>query len=56
MLSTEDDAMTVTPITSPPSVWDRVVCGIDSTPASLEAARFAAGLMPASARLTLCAV
>jgi nucleotide-binding universal stress UspA family protein len=48
--------MTVTPITSPPTVWDRVVCGIDPTPASLEAARFAAELMPAAAPLTLCAV
>lgn len=41
---------------SPPAVWDRVVCGIDGTPAGLEAARQVATLVPASARLTLCAV
>lgn len=41
---------------SPPAVWDRVVCGIDGTAASLEAARRVAALMPAAAKLTLCAV
>jgi nucleotide-binding universal stress UspA family protein len=43
-------------ISSLPAVWDRVVCGIDGTPAGLEAAREVARLMPATARLTLCAV
>jgi nucleotide-binding universal stress UspA family protein len=38
------------------AIWDRVVCGIDGTPASLEAARQVARLMPASAQLTLCTV
>src|SRR5215218_3284223 len=41
---------------SPPAVWDRVVCGIDGTPADLEAARRVARLVPASAQLALCAV
>ena len=40
----------------PPAVWERVVCGIDGTPAGLEAARQVARLMPASARLTLSTV
>jgi nucleotide-binding universal stress UspA family protein len=37
-------------------VWDRVVGAIDLTPASIQAARTAAALMPAAATLTLCAV
>ncbi len=37
-------------------VWDRVVCAVDLTPASVAAARQAAWLMPAAAKLTLCAV
>ena len=41
---------------SPPAVWDRVLCGIDGTPAGFDAARQAARLMPASGQLTLCAV
>jgi len=41
---------------SPPAVWDRVVCGIDLTPASLDAARTAAQLMPSDAQLTLCTI
>lgn len=48
--------MSFAPTSSPPAVWDRVVCGIDGTAASLEAARQVARLMPASAELTLCAV
>lgn len=38
------------------TVWDRVVGAIDVTPASVQAARTAAGLMPPAATLTLCAV
>lgn len=37
-------------------VWDRVVCAVDLTPASVTAARQAAWLMPAAAKLTLCVV
>jgi nucleotide-binding universal stress UspA family protein len=48
--------MTIAGTTSPPAVWDRVVCGIDLTPASLEAARAAAQLMPSLAQLTLCTI
>jgi nucleotide-binding universal stress UspA family protein len=48
--------MTVTNTTSAPAVWDRVVCGIDLTPASLQAAREAAELMPPTAQLTLCTI
>jgi nucleotide-binding universal stress UspA family protein len=48
--------MTVAPTNSLPAVWDRVVCGIDGSAASLEAARLVARLMPASAQLTLCAI
>ena len=38
------------------TVWDRVVGAIDVTPASIQAAVTAAGLMPPAATLTLCAV
>jgi hypothetical protein len=38
---------------SPPAVWDRVLCGIDGTPAGFDAARQVARLMPASGQLTL---
>ncbi len=48
--------MSVTSTSSPPAVWDRVVCGIDGTPSGLEAAREVARLMPATAHLALCAV
>ena len=48
--------MTIAGRTSPPAVWDRVVCGVDLTPASLEAAREAAQLMPSAAQLTLCTI
>ena len=48
--------MSLAQTTSPPTVWDRVVCGIDFTAASLHAALLVARLMPASAELTLCAV
>jgi nucleotide-binding universal stress UspA family protein len=48
--------MTVSGTSSPPTVWDRVVCGIDLTPASLGAARAAAELMPSAAQLTLCTI
>jgi len=48
--------MSLVQTTSPPTVWDRVVCGIDFTAASLQAALLVARLMPASAELTLCAV
>jgi nucleotide-binding universal stress UspA family protein len=39
-----------------PAVWDRVVCGIDGTAASLNAARQVAALMPAAGQLMLCVV
>jgi len=48
--------MSLAPTISPPVVWDRVVCGIDQSPASVQAALVAARLMPAAAALTLCAV
>lgn len=48
--------MSVAPTSSPPVLWDRVVCAIDGTAASLAAAREAARLMPAAAPLTLCTV
>ena len=48
--------MTVAPTSFPPAVWERVVCGIDGTAASFEAARQVARLMPASAQLTLSTV
>ncbi len=38
------------------AVWDRVVCGVDGTAASLHAARQVAALMPASSQLMLCVV
>ncbi len=41
---------------SPPSVWDSVVCGVDLSPASVHAALESARLMPPAARLTLCSV
>ena len=45
------------PETSPAAtVWDRVLCAVDRTPASIHAARTAARLMPAVASLTLCTV
>jgi len=43
-------------VSSSPAIWDRVVCGIDGTRASFEAARAVSRLMPPSASLTLCAV
>jgi nucleotide-binding universal stress UspA family protein len=48
--------MSAAQATSRPAVWERVVCGIDFTGPSLQAALLAARLMPASAQLTLCAV
>ena len=48
--------MSIAQTTSTPAVWDRVVCGIDLTPASVQAALLAARLMPATAQLTLCTV
>jgi nucleotide-binding universal stress UspA family protein len=48
--------MSGAPTSFPPTVWDRVVCGIDGTASGLEAARQVARLMPGSAQLTLCAV
>jgi nucleotide-binding universal stress UspA family protein len=48
--------MSSAPISFPPAVWDRVVCGIDGTAGGLEAARQVASLMPGSAQLTLCTV
>jgi nucleotide-binding universal stress UspA family protein len=41
---------------SHPGIWDRVLCGIDATPASVQAAVHAARLMPRSGQLTLCTV
>jgi nucleotide-binding universal stress UspA family protein len=48
--------MSLAPTNVPPVVWDRVVCGINGTAASLEAARAVAWLMSSGAQLTLCAV
>jgi nucleotide-binding universal stress UspA family protein len=48
--------MSIAATSSPPAVFDHVVCGIDGTPAGIEAARLAARLMPAFAQLTLTAV
>lgn len=38
------------------TVWERVVCAVDLTAASVYAAREAAQLMPSAAQLTLCTV
>ena len=48
--------MTVAPTPTPPIVWDRVVCAVDLSPASIGAATIAARLMPATASLVLCTV
>ena len=37
-------------------VWERVMCAVDFTRASVYAAREAARLMPATSQLTLCTV
>ena len=42
--------------TNPVAIFDRVVCAIDGTPASIEAARLLGRLMPALGRVTLCSV
>jgi nucleotide-binding universal stress UspA family protein len=39
-----------------PAVWDRVVCAVDLTPASVRAACEVAQLMPPAAELILCAI
>ena len=38
------------------TVWDRVVCALDHSSASISAAQVAARLMPPSASLTICTV
>ena len=48
--------MTLTPSTPGDGVWARVVCAVDLTPASIQAARLAAWLKPAAANLTVCTV
>lgn len=48
--------MSSTSTSSPADVFDRVVCAIDRSPASLEAARLLRRLMPVFTQLTLCAV
>lgn len=48
--------MSLAPISSPPAVWERVVCAIDGSDASVQAARVAARLMPTAGQLALCAV
>ena len=48
--------MTVSSSNAQVAVWDRVLCGIDGSAASVEGARQVARLMPASSRLTLCEV
>ena len=39
-----------------PAVWDRIVCAVDLTPASVRAACEVAELMPPAAQLILCAI
>jgi nucleotide-binding universal stress UspA family protein len=48
--------MSIAQISSPATVWDRVVCAVDRAPSSVHAARAAARLMPPAASLTLCRV
>ncbi|MGO9754734.1 MAG: universal stress protein [Solirubrobacteraceae bacterium] len=48
--------MSVTSTNCLPVLWDRVVCGVDGTAASLNAAHQVAALMPVSAQLVLCVV
>lgn len=48
--------MTIGQTRSHSTVWQRVICAIDLTPASVEAARQAAQLMAADAKLILCTV
>ncbi len=40
----------------PSTIWDRVLCAVDLGPASISAAKIAARLMPAAAKLTMCTV
>ncbi len=48
--------MSLASTSTAPTVWKHVVCGVDGSPAGLQATREVAWLMPASAQLTLCAV
>ena len=48
--------MSIAPTSSPSTVWDRVICAVDLTPAGVNAALEAARLMPPAATLTLCTV
>ncbi|MGO9903021.1 MAG: universal stress protein [Solirubrobacteraceae bacterium] len=48
--------MSVASTNCSPVLWDRVVCAVDGTVASLNAARQVAALMPSAAQLMLCVV
>lgn len=48
--------MSLAKTSSPSIVWERVMCAVDFTRASVYAAREAARLMPATSQLTLCTV
>ena len=48
--------MTIGQTSSHSTVWQRVICAIDLTPASVQAARQAAQLMAADGKLILCTV
>lgn len=48
--------MTIGQASSHSTVWDRVVCAVDLTPASVRAARETAQLMPAATQLILCTI
>ncbi len=45
--------MTLARTVTAPTIWDRVICAVDLSPASISAAKIAARLMPAAARLTM---
>jgi hypothetical protein len=49
--------MSIVRTVTAPTIWDRVICAVDLTPpASITAAKIAARLMPAIARLAICTV
>ena len=48
--------MSIAPTSSPLTTCEHVICAVDRSRASVSAAREAARLMPAAARLTLCTV
>ena len=48
--------MSLARTSTPATIWDRVICAVDLSPASISAAKIAARLIPAAAKLTMCTV